>query len=112
MRVKLAQAGAGGGVLHAHPPFITFNITSKVAVYAPADTLTVFHLSEKYVHCGPHSSLLLRQYMYLWWFTRGAVIFTFSQTLFGYFDIIITRFLMEVLRTRVQLFWHTPPYTY
>jgi hypothetical protein len=45
MRVKLAQAGEGGG---AHPPsFITFTITSKVAVYAPAewaDTLTLFHL--------------------------------------------------------------------
>ena len=29
------------------PPFITFTITSKVAVYAPAewaDTLTLFHL--------------------------------------------------------------------
>ncbi len=37
--------GAGGG---ARPPsLITFTITSKVAVYAPAewaDTLTLFHL--------------------------------------------------------------------
>ena len=45
MRVKLAQAGEGGG---ARPPhFITFTITSKIAVYAPAewaDTLTLFHL--------------------------------------------------------------------
>ncbi len=46
MRVKLALAGEGGGV-HAHPPVITFTITSKVAVYAPAEwanTLTLFHL--------------------------------------------------------------------
>ncbi len=46
MRVKLAQAGGGGGARPA--PFITFTtITSKVAVYAPAewaDTLTVVHL--------------------------------------------------------------------
>ncbi len=45
MRVKSAWAGEGGG---ARPsPFITFTITSKVAVYAPAewaDTLTLFHL--------------------------------------------------------------------
>ncbi len=45
MRVKLAQAGEGGG---ARPPlFITFTITSKVTVYPPAewaDTLTLFHL--------------------------------------------------------------------
>ncbi len=36
------------------PPLITFTITSKVAVYAPAewaDTLTLFHLY-KYVLCG------------------------------------------------------------
>jgi hypothetical protein len=46
MRVKLALAGEGGGV-HAHPPLITFTITSKVAVYAPAEwagALTLFHL--------------------------------------------------------------------
>jgi hypothetical protein len=45
MRVKLAQAGEGGGA--RSPAFITFTITSKVAVYAPAewaDTLTLFHL--------------------------------------------------------------------
>ncbi len=45
MRVKLALAGEGGGA--RPPPFITFTITSKVAVYAPAewaDTLTLFHL--------------------------------------------------------------------
>ncbi len=45
MRVKLAHTGEGGG---ARPhPFITFTITTKVAVYAPAewaDTLTLFHL--------------------------------------------------------------------
>ncbi len=45
MRVKLALAGAGGGA--RPPPLITFTITIKVAVYAPAewaDTLTLFHL--------------------------------------------------------------------
>jgi hypothetical protein len=45
MRVKLAQAGEGGGT--RPPPFITFTITSKVEVYAPdewADPLTLFHL--------------------------------------------------------------------
>ncbi len=45
MRVNLAQAGEGGGV--RPPPFITFTITRKAAVYAPAegaDTLTLFHL--------------------------------------------------------------------
>ncbi len=47
MRVKLALAGEGGGA--RPPPFITFTITSKVAVYAPAewiDTITLFHLLE------------------------------------------------------------------
>jgi hypothetical protein len=47
MRVKLAQAGEGGGGGCMPTPFITFTITSKVAVYAPAewaDTLTLFHL--------------------------------------------------------------------
>ncbi len=41
---KLAQAGEGGGT--RPPPLITITITSKVAVYAPAewaDTLTLFH---------------------------------------------------------------------
>jgi hypothetical protein len=45
MRVKLALAGKGGGA--RPPPFTTVTITSKVAVYAPAewaDTLTLFHL--------------------------------------------------------------------
>ncbi len=45
MRVKLALAGEGGGP--RPPPLITFTITSKVAVYTPAewaDTLTLFHL--------------------------------------------------------------------
>jgi hypothetical protein len=45
LRVKLAWAGEGGGA--RPPPFTTFTITSKVAVYAPAewaDTLTLFHL--------------------------------------------------------------------
>jgi hypothetical protein len=45
MRVKLAQAGEGGGA--RPPPFIAFTITSKLAVYAPAEwagTLTLFHL--------------------------------------------------------------------
>jgi hypothetical protein len=45
MRVNLAQAGRGGDA--RPPPFITFTITSKVAVYAPAewaDTLTLFHI--------------------------------------------------------------------
>jgi hypothetical protein len=43
MKVKLAQAGEGGGA--GPPPFTT--ITSTVAVFAPADwadTLTLFHL--------------------------------------------------------------------
>ncbi len=35
MRVKLALAGEGGGCTPI--PFITFTITSKVAVYAPAE---------------------------------------------------------------------------
>jgi hypothetical protein len=45
MRVKLALADEVGGA--RPPPLITFTITSKVAVYAPAelaDTLTLFHL--------------------------------------------------------------------
>ncbi len=47
MRVKLALAGEGGGCTAHPPPLITFTITSKVAVYAPAEwanTLTLFHL--------------------------------------------------------------------
>jgi hypothetical protein len=45
MRVKLAWLLRVGGA--RPPPFTTFTITSKVAVYAPAewaDTLTLFHL--------------------------------------------------------------------
>ncbi len=45
MRVKLAQAEEVGGA--RPPPFITLTITSKVAVYDPAewaDTLTLFKL--------------------------------------------------------------------
>ncbi len=45
MRVKFALAGEGGGA--RPPPLITFTISSKVAVYTPAewaDTLTQFHL--------------------------------------------------------------------
>ncbi len=44
MRVKLALAGKGGGA--RPPPFTTLTLTSKVAVYDPAewaDTLTLFH---------------------------------------------------------------------
>jgi hypothetical protein len=47
MRVKLVLAGEDGGA--RPPPLITFSLTSKVAVYAPAewaDTLTLFHLYE------------------------------------------------------------------
>jgi hypothetical protein len=45
MRVKLAWLVRVGDA--RPPPFTTFTITSKVAVYAPAewaDTLTLFHL--------------------------------------------------------------------
>ena len=38
------------------PPFITFTLTSKVAVYAPAewaDTLTLFHLYQYMYSVGP-----------------------------------------------------------
>ena len=55
MRVKLAQAGEGGGA--RPPPFITFTI-SKVAVFAPAewaDTLTLFHLYQ-YMYSVVYSS--------------------------------------------------------
>ncbi len=45
---KTALAGEGRGVHRARPlPFTLFNITYKVAVYAPAeraDTLPLFHL--------------------------------------------------------------------
>jgi hypothetical protein len=45
MRVKSVLAGEGGSA--RPPPPITFTLTSKVAVYSPAewaDTLTLFHL--------------------------------------------------------------------
>ncbi len=45
MRVKSVLAGEGGGCTPI--PSLTFTLTSKVAVYAPAewaDTLTLFHL--------------------------------------------------------------------
>jgi hypothetical protein len=45
MRVELVRVGGA-----RPPPFITFTITSKVAVYVPAqwaDTLTLFHLVKK-----------------------------------------------------------------
>ncbi len=47
MRVKLVLAGEGGGCTARPPPLIPFTLTSKVAVYAPAewaDTLILFHL--------------------------------------------------------------------
>jgi hypothetical protein len=53
MRVKLALAGEGRGA--RPPPLITFTITSKVAVYAPAewaDTLTPVSSLVKYVLCA------------------------------------------------------------
>jgi hypothetical protein len=48
MRVKLALAMVRVGGARP-PPLITFTLTSKVAVYVPAewaDTLTLFHLYE------------------------------------------------------------------
>ncbi len=41
MRVKLAQAGEGGGCTPT--PFQSFIITSKVAVYAPAEWVDTVH---------------------------------------------------------------------
>ncbi len=50
MRVKLALAGEGGGA--RPPPLITFTITSKVAVYAPAEWAdTPVSSLGKYVLC-------------------------------------------------------------
>jgi hypothetical protein len=49
MRVKSVLAGDGGGCTPTPP--ITFTLTSKVAVYAPAewaDTLTLFHLYQMF----------------------------------------------------------------
>jgi hypothetical protein len=37
MRVKSVLAGEGGGCTARPPPLITFTLTSKVAVYAPAE---------------------------------------------------------------------------
>ncbi len=47
MRVKSVLAGEGGGGGARPPPLIIFTLTSRVAVYNPAewaDTLTLFHL--------------------------------------------------------------------
>jgi hypothetical protein len=44
---KISPGWWGWGEHARTPPFITFTITSKVALYAPAewaDTLTLFHL--------------------------------------------------------------------
>jgi hypothetical protein len=60
MRVKSVLAGGGGGA--RPPPLITFTLTSKVAVYAPAewaDTLTLFHLYQ-YMYFVFHPSSLVR----------------------------------------------------
>jgi hypothetical protein len=54
MRVKLVLAGGGWGCARP-PPLITFTLTGKVAVYAPAewaDTLTLFHLYENMYSVG------------------------------------------------------------
>ncbi len=54
MRVKLAWLVRVGGA--RPPPFTTIIITSKVAVYAPAewaDTLTLFHLYQYMYSVGP-----------------------------------------------------------
>jgi hypothetical protein len=55
MRVKFAWAGEGGGCTPT--PFYHIYNHHKVAVYAPAewaDTLTLFHLLQRYVLCGMH----------------------------------------------------------
>jgi len=59
MRVKLAQAGEGGGSTPTRFTLFT-TITYKVAVHAPAersDTLPFFHLYS-YVLCGADSAPL------------------------------------------------------
>jgi hypothetical protein len=48
MRVKLAQADGVGGA--CPPPFITFTITSKVAVYAPTGTATKRSITKRLCH--------------------------------------------------------------
>jgi hypothetical protein len=57
MRVKSVLAGEGGGCTPT--PLITFTLTSKVAVYAPAewaDTLNLFHLYQYMYSVGQSSS--------------------------------------------------------
>ncbi len=52
------------------PPLITFTLTSKVAVYAPAewaDTLTLFHLYENMY------SVVLELYIE-WYYRRGIIL--------------------------------------
>jgi hypothetical protein len=54
MRVKLGWLMRVGGA--RPPPLITFTLTSKVAVYAPAelaDTLSLFHLYQYVYSVGP-----------------------------------------------------------
>jgi hypothetical protein len=54
MMEKISPGWGGWGV-HAHPLSLSFSITHKFAVYAPAertDTLPVIHLYP-YVLCGP-----------------------------------------------------------
>ncbi len=59
MRVKSVLAGEVGGA--CPPPLITFTLTSKVPVLAPAVwavTLTLFHLYQYMYSVGqPHTSL-------------------------------------------------------
>ncbi len=70
MRVKSVLAGEGGGA--RPPPLITFTLSSKVAVYAPAewaDTLTLFHLYQ-YVY-SEGRPLLLHDFYPLVYFIHG-----------------------------------------
>jgi hypothetical protein len=69
MRVKLAQAGEGGGA--RPPPFITFTITSNVAVYALAewaDTITLFHVSSLVKICTLWYKLCKCMYSTVYWY--------------------------------------------
>ncbi len=53
---KISLAGKGGGA--RPPPFTTFILTSKVALYAPAewaDTQTLFHLYQYMYSVGDTS---------------------------------------------------------